>query len=485
MTMFDAVCPIDGRYVGAETETFREVWPYLSTQAEIRYQLRVECAILRAYGELGLLPLSDLTSLENLEDKITTEEVYFEEEITQHNIRALVNCIQRRLPDSLKPFVHLGPTSADITDTARALQIRDFFNEVLLHRLIAFERQLIGLSEENAGTPQVGRTHGQHAIPTTFGHAMALYVSRLGNRILALEHAALNLIGKLSGAVGAYNTFSVLFPEDPQEIERRVMQQLGLRSSPTGIASQIVEPEPITDLACAVVSGFSVLANLADDLRNLMRTEIGEIGKVTHKGHVGSSTMPHKVNPKDYENVKSLWKAFMPRVLTLFADQISEHQRDLTNSASGRFLHELIAGFYYGVVRMQRAVKSLRVNREAMARNLDHSKETFIAEPLYIVSGMSGIPDAYEVMKALSERARAKGITLSGVVEEEGWPKALSEGLRPEIMENLEAIRKDPGSYSGIAERVALETCGFWAKQILAVEKKLPRFPDLDGEGEG
>ncbi|MHC4598943.1 MAG: lyase family protein [Planctomycetota bacterium] len=461
MAMFDAVCPLDGRYIGAEEETLREAGPYLSGNAEIRYQLRVECAILRAYGELGILPETDLSVLEGLEDSIPTDEVYREEEKTQHNIRALVNCIQKRLPESLRAFVHLGPTSADVTDTARSLQVKDFTEKVLVPRLVQLERILIRLCRENAATAMVGRTHGQHAVPTTFGHAVALYVSRLGSRIEAIVAASSRLTGKLAGAVGAFNSFSIVHPAGPQEIQKRVMAGLGLHTSPTGVASQIVEPEPITDYACACVSAFSVIANLADDLRNHMRTEIAEIGKVTGKDHVGSSTMPHKVNPKDYENVKSLWKAFMPRIVTVFSDQISEHQRDLTNSASGRFVMELIGGFYYGALRMIRALQKIVVRADVMKKNLESSKETFVAEPLYIVSGMYGIHNGYELVKEMSEKARTEGITLSDVIKRDGWPEAMAK-MGEETLSALEKILASPESYQGEAEKVALATADYW-----------------------
>ncbi len=466
MTMFDAVCPMDGRYVGAEEETIRETGPYLTIHAEIRYQLKVECALLEAYAELGLLPGNHLEVLDSLQDDIDPEEVYEEEKTTQHNIRALVNVIQSRLDDALKPFVHLGPTSADITDTARALQVKDFVNNVFLKRLVGLEKNLIQLAEAGAGVTQVGRTHGQHAVPTTFGHAMALFVSRLGNRILALHNTASRLVGKMAGAVGAYNSFSLLHPKDPRAVERIVMKRLGLETSPTGIASQIAEPEPLLDLCHAAVSTFSVIANLADDLRHLMRTEIGELTKITRKGHVGSSTMPHKVNPKDFENVKSLWKAFAPRILTLYADQISEHQRDLTNSASGRFVMELLAGCYYGTVRMERALRDVRMNQEAMKKNLAISRDTFVAEPLYIVSGLFRIPNAYEIIKNLAETARARGVTLSDVVKKDGWPEELDAKCDVETLEILDGILDEPEGYRGLAEQVALETCRHWSRTL-------------------
>jgi adenylosuccinate lyase len=461
---------MDGRYVGADEEILAEVSPYLSAEAEIRYQVRVEVAILRVYAELGICPSGGLPSLDGLEETVRLDEVSAEEEKTRHNIRALVNVMKKRVHESLRPYVHLGPTSADITDTARALALRDFVRRPMLKRLGALERRLIGLAREEAGTPQIGRTHGQHAVPTTFGHAMALYVSRLGGRIEALAGAAGRLVGKLAGAVGTYNSFALVRPGDPREIERRVLAALGLKTSPTGTASQIAEPEPVADLAYAAISGLGVLANLADDLRHLMRSEIGEIRKVTTKEHVGSSTMPHKVNPVDFENVKSLWKAFMPRLVTVLMDQISEHQRDLTNSASGRFLNELLAGVHYAGVRMDRALAKTRVDRDAMRRNLDGSRETFVAEPLYIALGLGDVPDAYDIVKSLSDRARERGTTLGAVIRKDGWPAGAADRMPRDRRELLEAILEHPEQYAGIARGVAEETCAAWARRMEEIE---------------
>src|SRR5262249_26076865 len=159
---------------------------------------------------------------------------------------------------------------------------------------------------------------------------------RLGGRIQAIDQARRNLRGKLSGAVGAYSALSLRLPRAAVAFEKLVLALLDLQPAPGSISSQIVQPEFITDLGYAVQSCCSALANLADDMRHRHRSEIGEVAERGKADTVGSSTMPHKVNPKSFENVKSLWKAFAPRMTTLLMDQISEHQRDLTNSASQR-----------------------------------------------------------------------------------------------------------------------------------------------------
>ena len=143
---------------------------------------------------------------------------------------------------------------------------------------------------------------------------------------------------------------------------------------PASHSTQIVEPEAWSDLAHACVTALGVMANLADDMRHLQRTEIAEIAEGFRAQQVGSSTMPQKRNPISFENVKSLWKAFMPRVITTYLDQISEHQRDLTNSASQRFSGELIAATAYAATRLGTSIDGIRIDRDRMKANVGLSR---------------------------------------------------------------------------------------------------------------
>src|SRR5262249_43866430 len=156
-------------------------------------------------------------------------------------------------------------------------------------------------------------------------------------------------------------------------------------------------PEYVADFVYALASAWGVLANLADDFRHLLRSEVHEVRAQIESDPrtevVGSSTMPHKINPKDFENVKSLWKAYMPRLVTVLMDQISEHQRDLTNSASGRFVTEFVTAFCYGVRRLSLALDSVTPDPERMTEILDSGKDAVVAEPLYILLSLAGHPD--------------------------------------------------------------------------------------------
>ncbi len=476
MKLFDAINPFDSRYYGADEDFYALASPYLSEEAQIKYQIRVEVALLEAFVEIGLLSAKDAPNLDKLEQEIPPSEVYEEERITQHNVRALVNCIKKRLPGKAGAFIHLTATSCDITDTARALSFKEFASRVLVDKALFLLERVISLARTCAGTAQIGRTHGQHAIPTTFGHAMALYVSRIGKRIEKIAAAAEAMPGKISGAVGTYAAQSIVFPGDPKALERAVLGRLGLAIPVSNIASQIVEPEYTADLCYGAISLLSVLANLADDMRHLMRSEIGEIGKIVDQGHVGSSTMPHKVNPVDFENVKSLWKAYMPRMITVFSDQISEHQRDLTNSASGRFVPELLGAVAYAVMRMRKALDRTTIDGEAMKANLNKAMDQFIAEPLYIVFSANGINNGYEIVRDAAKRARDSKRPLADTLSSDPALKKALSGLPAKAADTIKAIIRNPETYIGIAEKTCLEVCGVWEGRIAAIKESVRAF---------
>jgi adenylosuccinate lyase len=305
----------------------------------------------------------------------------------------------------------------------------------------------------------MGRTHGQHAAPITFGFAIAQYVSRLGGRIEAIRSAAGSLRGKLSGAVGAYNA-SRLFFDDPLEFEREVLAELGLEPSPS--STQIVEAEFVTDYMHALVSAFGVLANLADDMRNLQRTEIAEVGEQFEAQQVGSSTMPHKRNPWNFENVKSMWKVMVARMQTVYADQISEHQRDLTNSASQRFLPEVIVGLVNSARRLQRIMGKLVTDPERMATNFDMTGGLVAAEPAYILLAAQGHPDAHEAVRKLTLEAQAQGRPLGELLDE-------SEELAPYLAKftaEQRALLREPELYVGIAVEKTERLCVMWEERL-------------------
>ena len=458
MTFDYCISPLDYRYL-RNKKAQTAVIPYFSEESYTKYKLRVESALTEALAKHSICSKKVADEIARASEKVTAEEVFEEEERIKHDIRALANCIRNKVSEEAKPFVHFLATSYDIVDTANALRYKEFSEKELIPLLIELERELISLAEREKNTLQIGRTHGQHAEPLTFGFAIASYVNRIGSRIEALTSAKDALCGKMSGAVGAYNASSVMF-ENAEDFEKTTLDILGLK--PALHSTQIVPPEPMTDLSHAAVSTFSVLANFADDMRNLQRSEISEVGEMFGKDQVGSSTMPHKRNPITFENIKSIYKAFMPRMTTVYLDQISEHQRDLTNSASQRFLPELFGALYVSILRMTAAVKKLSVDKEQMKANFNKSKEHVAAEPLYILLAKSGHPDAHEAVRKLTLLAQKEGKGIVELAENDASLKKYIEKISPENM----LVLKSPEKYTGRSAKKTDEVCTFWKKKL-------------------
>ena len=459
MNIFDTISPLDFRYYGRNERIFQKLQPYLSENAMIRHMAKVEAALTNILAKKGICSKKVADEVEKASKKISAEEVYVEEDKLKHNVRALVNCIRNRVSDEAKPFIHFTATSHDIISTADALRCKEFTNSILIPALIDFEKTLIDLALRERNTLQVGRTHGQHAVPITFGFALAQYVSRFGNSILKIRKSGNNLRGKIAGAVGSYNASSLFF-RNPEEFEKQVLQELNLKPSP--ISTQIPEAEFMVDYVNAVVESFGVLANLSDDMRNLQRSEIAEVGEIFTSKQVGSSTMPQKRNPINFENVKSLWKEFMPRIITLYSDQISEHQRDLTNSASSRFIPEILAAFYISVKRLNRTMKSLNVDEKNLKKNFDMNKGLIVAEPLYILLAAYNHPDAHEAVKQLTLKAQSTKKPLQEIIKKE---KSLKQYLKKFNKEQLKIIN-NPENYVGIANKKTESVCVYWKKEL-------------------
>ncbi|MGL4982019.1 MAG: lyase family protein [Treponemataceae bacterium] len=410
--IFSNLSPLDHRYSLAEKEVFDMISFHLSENASIHSCIKAELALIKSHlHENQLLNKEIEKQLDVLSEKITPDEVYKEEEKTKHNIRALVNVLKNHVSQkqSLKDFasfVHLGATSVDILDTAQSYRIKKCMQEGIIPLLKDLELLLCDLAKKEAYTPQVGRTHGQHAVPITFGFAIAEYVARLGKSILRITELSQNLKGKLSGAVGCYNAMQMIV-KNPIDFERMYLSYLSLQ--PSEYSHQLTEPEDLLRLLLELNISFGIIANLADDLRHLQRSEINEVQEFFDATQVGSSTMPQKRNPWNCEHVKSLWKTFSPRIMSFYMDQISEHQRDLTNSASQRFIVDYLAGFSLATSRMKKIIASLNVDKEQMLKNLTNAGGSVqggvLAEPAYILLAQSGESNAHELIRKITFEA--------------------------------------------------------------------------------
>lgn len=450
---FDDISPVDYRYWDENAAR------YLSDRAYLNYKLKVELALVQALAKRKVCSKAAVEEVERAIGEVTPAEVLAEEDRVKHDIRAMVNVIRSKVSDAVKPYVHMTATSYDIIDTANAARFRDVTEKVLVPALKDLTKVLIALATKEADTIQVGRTHGQHAVPITFGYAIAGYVSRLGQSILALEELAKGLKGKFSGAVGAYNASSLFF-DDPEGFEKDVLAGLGLEAPEH--ATQIGQPEPMTRLLAEATITAGVLADLADDMRHLQRTEIGEVGEEFEKSQVGSSTMPQKRNPINFENVKSLWKVIVPRMTTAFMDQLSEHQRDLTNSASGRTYAETLCYLVSMSKRLAKTMGKLSVDHARVEANLNLQKGLIAAEPLYLILASLGHPDAHEKVRELTLKAQKEGKPLEDIAMEDAEMKPYVAKMTA----TQKTILKNPASYSGIAAAKALTIATEWKKKL-------------------
>jgi len=390
--------PLVGRYLkGDLAENAKRLSDgYLYTH----HCVRLELALLRVLAKNGVLTEAQVEKTQaQVVGNLTTAEIVEEEARVRHDLKAVVNVMARHSPPEVAPFIHLGATSYDILSNAHLLRLKDGVESLVIPALLSVMNELTRLASEHAETACIGRTHGQYAEPTTFGYTMACYCDRLGFCLTELERSLENLRGKFSGAVGAYVAMGLLF-EDPTVIERQILMQVGLESNLT--STQITHPEPALAVLHHLTAAFGVLANLADDLRHLQRSEIGEVAEAYDaSSQVGSSAMPHKRNPITWENVKSFWKTFVPNIFTYYMDQISEHQRDLTNSASARFLPRLIIGLAVASERTAKGLAKLYVDKEQMAERLE-SLDKVISGPAQVLLSSVGCPDAHEKVRQMT-----------------------------------------------------------------------------------
>jgi len=456
--------------------------------------VEVEIALLQVLGEAGIIPPEEfaLLTTEVIASlrTITTSEVDVIERKKKHDIRSLIQVIQDRLPPALRRWIHVMLTSYDVIDTGRALQF------VGAHRVIVAKlKQLLPLfaerTVEHADTLMIGRTHGQHALPITAGFWLATILSRLVAGTEALNLAAENLVGKISGAVGAYNAqvgLGTYRLASGLTLEERVLGLLGLR--PALVSTQILPPEPISDYLFAALKLIAVFGQFGNDARQLMRSEIGEVAEEFVEGQSGSSTMAQKHNPINFENLVGVWEGSEAEFLKVLLTMTTEHQRDLTGSSLLRDLPSIVVNLLRQIETLlapndkgKSFLSRITINPEACQKNLLMSAHLVMAEPLYIAIQRYGFAgDAHALVKdklvPVATKSREQLIDVleraaqhPDMVEYPDQPSAdwqifadALRGIPPEVRETL----RHPERYIGRAPQIARETAER-ARQLAAL----------------
>jgi adenylosuccinate lyase len=445
-----ALSPLDGRYA-SKVDALR---PIFSEYGLMHRRVQVEVAWLIALSdatgitELPPFPAAARATLRKIADDFSVDDAQRIKDIeatTNHDVKAVEYFIKERIGDDpalkqAQEFVHFACTSEDINNLAYALMLRDARAHVLLAELDKVAARLRELAHTYADLPMLARTHGQTASPTTLGKEMANVVARLERQRAGL--AAISIPGKLNGAVGNFNAHAIAYPEiDWRTFSRRFVESLGLEWQP--YTTQIEPHDGIAELCDAQRRIDTILIDLARDVWAYI--SLGYFKQKLKAGEVGSSTMPHKVNPIDFENAEGNF-GVANALLEHFSRKlpISRWQRDLTDSTTLRALGEAFGHALIGFASLEKGLGKLEINADRIAADLDHSWEV-LAEAIQTVMRRHGLPEPYEPLKALT---RGKGIThetLQHFIGTLDLPDAARQRL----------LALTPATYTGLASELA------------------------------
>ncbi len=442
--------PIDFRYGSEEMKQIFE------EEAKLQRLLDVEAALARAHAKMGNIRKEDADTISEKAntDLVKVSRVKEIEAETRHDLMAVVKALSEKCGEAGK-YVHLGATSYDIVDTANALQFKDGLR-IIRGDLFELEGILLDLAEEYIETVAVGRTHGQHAVPTTYGLKFALWASEIRGHLHRIDEAkARVLVGKMSGAVGTMASFG----EKGMEIQEIVMSDLGLK--PAIVSSQIVPRERYAEIISLLALIASTLDKMSREVRNLSRTEIMEVSeKFQTDKQVGSSTMPHKRNPITAEKVCGLSRVIKSNVCVALENVSLEHERDLTNSSFERVIIPESFILLDEILKSSKDIFSnLVLYPENIKRNLWMTKGLNMAEAVMIVLAKKGMgrQEGHELMRKLAIKAQEEGRHFAEVLGENN--EVLKYLTKGEIEEALA-----PDRYIGMAvEQV---------KRVLEVARK-------------
>jgi adenylosuccinate lyase len=381
--------------------TTPEMADVFSDVARFRRYLDIEVLATEAWSELGIVPAGDAADCRTrmpVIDEAFVAAVTERERITDHDVAAFVDVVQDHIGGTAGPWIHYGLTSSDVVDTAWCSMLRDACN-VLEPALTSLLAAVIDLARRHRSTPMIGRTHGIHAEPTTFGAKVALWALQIDRdraRLRAAREAV--AVCKLSGAVGTYSNI------DPA-VEEYVARHLGLTPVP---ATQVIARDRHAEYLWACASIGSTMELIAVELRHLQRTEVREVQEGFKPGQKGSSAMPHKRNPISAETISGLSRVLRGNLQAGMQNVALWHERDISHSSVERVvLPDSSSLAHYVVTRMQRLLATLEVNEKRMIQNLDSSFGLVFSQPVLlslIQAGMSR-DQAYRIVQDNAGRA--------------------------------------------------------------------------------
>lgn len=450
LTTLSALSPLDGRYAN-KVDPLRAI---LSETGFMHHRVKVEIAWLKALSAAGFAEIKPFSKdATNFLNKISSEfgepqaaRIKEIEAVTNHDVKAVEYWIKEQVKDvpellAASEFIHFACTSEDINNTSHGMMLHAARDQVMLPTLTKLINKLTELAHTNASMPMLSRTHGQPASPSTLGKEIANVVARLQRA--AKRIADVEILGKMNGAVGNYNAHLSAYPEVNWEAfsKQVIEQQLGLKHNPH--TTQIEPHDYMAEMFDAFARVNTILIDLNRDIWGYI--SLGYFKQRTKAGEIGSSTMPHKVNPIDFENSEGNL-GLANAVLKHLSEKlpISRWQRDLTDST---VLRNIGVGFGYTLLAYEsclRGLNKLEVNPSKLAEDLDATWEV-LAEPVQTVMRRYGIENPYEQLKELT---RGKGISKDALRE-------FILGLAiPDSAKKL-LLEMTPANYVGIAAELA------------------------------
>jgi len=433
-----AVHPIDYRY---GSEEMRKIW---DEGNKLQKLLDVEAALARAHAQLGNIPKesAEIISKRANIKHVRLERVKEIEREIHHDIMAVVKALTEVCGDHGR-YVHLGATSNDIIDTANALLIKESL-ELFLKDLRDLRSILKQLARKHKYTVCIGRTHGYHAVPTTYWMKFAIWLYEIQRHIDRIAEAKKRvLVGQISGAVGTMASLG----ERGIDIQQLVMEDLGLK--PARISNQIIQRDVYAELVGILALVASTLDKIGLEIRNLQRTEILEVSEPFGKKQVGSSTMPHKRNPIRTEKICGLARVIYSNVIPALLNNPLWHERDLTNSSVERvILPETFVLLDEMLKNMKKVLEGLEFFPENIKRNLNMTHNLIMAEPLMLKLTERGMgrQEAHELVRKLAMKAFEEKKDLLDVARED---RAINQYLTGKDLDSLK-----PENYIGLAPKI-------------------------------
>ncbi len=436
--MWLPILPIDtGRHVTPEMlHIFEE-------ESFVQKMLDVEAALAWAHGQVGNIPREDAEKIVNLASTkhVKLSRVKEIEKEIKHDVMSLVKAFAE-VCGSSGAYIHLGVTSYDIVDTARALQLKEAL-KVIKSRMDELEFILLKAADHYKNTIMMGRTHGQHALPITFGLKLSVWMREVSRHIERLNECEKRLVvGKMSGAVGTQAGLG----SKATEIQDLVMKKLNIRAAE--VSTQIIQRDRHAELVCLLALMASSLDKFASEVRELQRTEIGEVFEpFEKKKQVGSSTMPHKRNPELCERVCGLAKVMRGLVVPALENVPTWQERDLTQSSSERYvLPEACILVDYMLFLMVNVLSDLEVDEERMKKNLGLTDGRVMSEAVMIALVGKGMnrQEAHELVRQLAIKSEGEKTPFKAVLLKD---KVVSHFLNKKEID----AALDPENYLGTA----------------------------------